>query len=197
MNRTNVVLLILIVILVYFGCLQGIFAFQSGSLSTQSPTTIPTLSPTPRMPAPSYFYIPKIQVNAEIIPVGTDKNGTMELPEIWDKVGWYSPGFRPGEQGNVVLAGHLDSTTGAGAIFYNIRLLEPGDDMYVSDVEGHLYTYIVTGKEIYEYDKVPIAQVFGTSHKKLLNLITCTGTWDPIAHNYSHRIVVTAKLQEE
>jgi len=189
-------LLLIIVLLIYFGHLQGSFASETIEITPQ-PTTLPTATPTPRVPPPLYFSIPKIGVNTEVIAVGTDEQGAMQLPEVWDKVGWYSLGFRPGEAGNAVLAGHLDSTTGAGAIFYNIKLLEPGDDMYVQDEAGHLYTYIVTQKAVYEYDKVPIVDIFGPSDKKMLNLITCTGTWNPEAHNYSHRMIVTAELKEE
>jgi sortase A len=190
--------LYIIVFIVVLFLARGKIFTVAGSLtppsSNISPTAVP--HPTPRPPLPDYFSIPKINVVAPIEPVTTDEKGTMQLPEGIDKVGWYSNGFRPGEKGNAVFAGHLDSTTGAGAIFYRLGELEPGDDLVIADKTGALYTYVVTQKESYEYDKVPIAEIFGPSNKKLLNLITCTGTWNAAAHNYSHRMVITGELKE-
>lgn len=198
-NRLNKVLLLInLVLLVYFAA-PYIFASQSTITTTQAPAVvIPTHIPTPTpLPPPQHFTIPKIQVSAEVEPVGTDSQGIMQLPTELTKVGWYSLGHRPGERGNAVIAGHLDSATGAGAIFYNLWQLEPGDEMMIQDFVGTTYTYVVTQKTTYEYDAVPIKEIFGPSNKKLLNLITCTGQWNPALHNYSHRMVITSELREE
>lgn len=194
LNR--VLILINLAFLVYFAA-PYIFASQNhptGTASTIIPTQIPT--PTPTLPPPQYFTIPKIQVAAEVEPVGTDSEGIMQLPTKLTKVGWYSLGHRPGERGNAVIAGHLDSATGAGAIFYSLSQLEPGDAMIITDTMNTSYTYIVIRKEMYPYDQVPISEVFGPSDKKLLNLITCTGQWNAELHNYSHRMVIFSELQE-
>jgi|SRR3989344_5732051 len=198
MSRLNLLLLLMLAGLLIFA--QSDSAMEGNSINpsptpitTATPTVTPT--PTPTIPQPRDFNIPKINVSAPIIPVGVDENGRMQLPENIDEVGWYSPGSKPGEEGNAVIAGHLDSTTGEGAIFYHLNELEPGDNLYVTDELGNEYTFVVTAKKIYEYDKVPIEEVFGESSKKRLNLITCTGQWIADQRNYSHRMVIYSELQ--
>ena len=119
----------------------------------------------------------------------------MQLPENINEVGWFEPGFKPGETGNAVISGHLDSTTGEGAIFYHLHELETGDNLYVTDELGGQYTFVVKRKEIYEFDKVPLDEVFGVSSKKQLNLITCTGQWNFSQRNYTHRMIIYSELQ--
>lgn len=199
MSSLNIFLIISLVLLLIFA--KGDLAankeesFVNPAL-TPSLASTPTPSPTPAIPEPTYFSIPKIQVAAPIIPVGTDGYGKMELPADISTVGWYSPGFKPGEKGNAVIAGHLDSASGAGAIFYNLKELSLGDELLVTGQDGIIRTFTVTDKKIFPYDQVPMEEVFGSIEEKRLNLITCTGFWNGAMHNYSHRMVVFSQLKE-
>lgn len=196
MSRFNILLLLILAGLLIFAqqdsALEDKFASSANIIPTVAPTATPT--PTP-VPEPKNFSIPKINVFAPVAPVGVDETGKMELPQNINEVGWYSLGFKPGEPGNAVIAGHLDSTTGEGAIFYHLHELEPGDDLYVTDQLDNQYRFVVTRKVVYEYDKVPLEEIFGESPKKGLNLITCTGQWIPSQRNYSHRMVIYSELQ--
>ena len=196
MSKLNIILLFILAGLLIFA--QADSAMEEKwifTIPTPTPTFAPTPTPTPTISVPKAFYIPKINVSAPIVPVGTDENGKMLLPENVAEVGWYSLGVKPGEIGNAVISGHLDSTTGEGAIFYHLNELELGDNYYVTDEYGKSYTFAVTDKVIYEYDKVPIDEVFGETDKKRLNLITCTGSWNPSLRNYSHRMIIYSELQ--
>ena len=198
MSRLNLFLLLMLAGLLIFA--QSDSAKEDKSIN---PSPIPTIAavptatptPTPTIPQPRNFNIPRINVSAPIVPVGVDETGKMQLPGNIDEVGWYSLGPKPAEVGNAVIAGHLDSTTGKGAIFYHLHELEPGDNLFVTDELGNQYTFAVTAKEIYEYDKVPLDEVFGETSKKRLNLITCTGQWITDQRNYSHRMVIYSELQ--
>ena len=199
MSRFNLFLLLILFGLLIFARQDSALEDESINLASVSPTVVitatPTPTPTPTIAQPKFFNIPKISVSAPITPVGVDENGKMQLPQNIAEVGWYSPGAKPGEPGNAVMSGHLDSTTGEGAIFYHLHELEPGDSLYVSDELGNQYTFVVTKKEIYEFDQVPLEEVFGESSKKRLNLITCTGQWIASQRNYSHRMVIYSELQ--
>lgn len=199
MSRLNIFLLLILAGLLIFA--QTDSALEEKSINsdpaptiTSTPTVTPT--PTPTIARPASVSIPKIEITAPIEPVGTDENGKMLLPQDIKVVGWYSKGFKPGEQGNAVIAGHLDSATGEGAIFYNLKIVEPGDEIIINDETGKAYTFTVTDKVIYPYDQVPIDKVFGKSSQKRLNLITCTGIWNPLEKNYSHRTVIFSQLLE-
>ena len=197
MTRLNIYLVLILLFLLIFAHQDSAVVEDSMNQATSAPTLspTPTATPTPTIPQPRQFDIPKINVSAPIMPVGVDENGKMQLPENINEVGWYSLGFKPGELGNAVISGHLDSATGAGAIFFHLHELEQGDNLYVTDEIGNQYNFVVTRKEIYEYDKVPLEEVFGESSKKQLNLITCTGQWIASQHNYSHRMIIFSELQ--
>lgn len=197
MSRLNIYLLLTLIFLLIFAQQDSALVDESVVKSVPKVTAVPTSTPTPTptIPQPRYFIIPKINVSAPIVPVGVDENGKMQLPDNINEVGWYEPGFKPGETGNAVIGGHLDSTTGSGAIFYHLRDLEPGDTLITVDEFGSQYSFAVTAKEAYEYDKVPLDDVFGETAKKRLNLITCTGIWIAGQHNYSHRMIIYSELQ--
>jgi LPXTG-site transpeptidase (sortase) family protein len=111
---------------------------------------------------------------------------------------WEPPPFIVGEvkgsanigQGNTVLVGHL--TGAAGAVFKQLDDLAPGDPV-VAVSRGVEYTFTVSDKQTLPADdSEPIAP----DDRPHLTLMTCTGTWDPIAHNYSDRLWVTAEPPE-
>lgn len=143
---------------------------------------------------PVSLSIPKLQVNAQVESVAMDEKGNMDVPKKVMDVAWYNLGAKPGEAGNAVIAGHLDTVTGAPAVFYKLAALEPGDTITVTDAMSKSYTYTVIRKQNYPYDSFPLQEVFGVNARKRLNLITCEGTFDQHAKNYSHRTVVYAEL---
>ena len=85
-------------------------------LATATAAPPPTSTPDPFQEAgdPVRLEIPAIQVDAFIELVGLTPQDAMDVPKGWMNAGWYHKGFRPGEAGNAVIAGHLDSSTGGG-----------------------------------------------------------------------------------
>lgn len=195
MSKLNIILLLILAGLLIFAQADSAMEEKSTVVIIPTLSPSPTPTPTPEVVPPVQLYIPKIQVAAPIEPVGTDENGKMQLPQDINVVGWYSPGFKPGEQGNAVVSGHLDSTTGEGAIFYHLHTVEPGDEIIITDQSGKEYQFIVREKTIYPYNQVPIDKVFGESPQKWLNLITCTGVWNSFEQNYSHRMIIFSELK--
>src|SRR3990167_2224413 len=137
-----------------------ILSFLAGPTQIPTPTVIPsptpTATPTPTpVILPSRLIIARIGVDAHIENLGIDQNGNMGIPARWEDVGWYELGARPGEAGNGVIAGHLDTDRGAPAAFYRLSQLVEGDTVEVINTDGNVLTFRVTGKEIYPYDQVP------------------------------------------
>ena len=143
---------------------------------------------------PASLFIPKINVNAPIESIGMNEEGRMGIPNEANNAAWYNLGYKPGEQGSAVIAGHYDAVTGAPAIFYNLQFLETGDEIIVVDENNRSYNFVVTAKESYSFDSVPLQQVFADSQKSGLNLITCNGSWDNETRNYTQRMVVYSQL---
>lgn len=144
---------------------------------------------------PVLIRIPKIGVNAEIEQVGLDAQGNMGVPKRVADTVWYKLGTRPGERGAAVIAGHLDTVTGAPSVFWDLKNLKQGDIIIVSDDKNKQYEFAVTEIKVYPFDKVPLKEIFGATDAKRLNLITCVGEWDKGSSNYSNRLVVYAKMQ--
>lgn len=141
---------------------------------------------------PMSLRIPKIGVEARVVPVGTTNSGAMEAPRRYSEVGWWSPGAHPGEAGRAVFAGHVDSPWGM-AVFFNLDDLAPGDEILVSDGSSEL-RYVVRGAAVYRSDAAPVEDIFGPSIERELVLITCGGWFDRQTASYLHRRVVFAVL---
>jgi LPXTG-site transpeptidase (sortase) family protein len=197
-----------IVFLIIGGIALGLGMFNSlinsGDVNSANPQASPAnsaqtlgteIKPDP-VTEPVSFSIPSLGVvNAPVESVGLDKESKMDIPKKDEDVAWYNLGAKPGERGNVVMAGHLDTKTGAPAVFYQINKLKPGDELLVKAKDGKEYKYAVTEVRSYELDKFPLVEVFGAGDKARLNLITCEGTYNKNSKLYSHRLVVYSELK--
>jgi len=96
----------------------------------------------------------------------------------------------PGEKNNMVLAGHVTLTRGAGP-FLHLESLESGDLAIVYAGE-QAYTYHVVSRRHIGPTDVSVA--YPTSDP-ILTLLTCTN-WDAENRRYLDRLVVVAKLVE-
>lgn len=142
---------------------------------------------------PQTIEIPSIGVKATVQPTGVLENGEMGVPDDPDEVGWFEPGYKVGAKGHSVLAGHVDSTTGP-AIFYDLKDVEVGEQVIITDSTGREMVFEVTNKVSYKTEEAPIREIFGPSNQQMLNLITCTGTFNRDVGSHDQRLVVTTKL---
>ena len=158
--------------------------------------TISSASATPQISVgkPVTFAIPTINVSAEVEHVGMDSKGRMDVPKKWQNVAWFNLGYRVGQNGNAVIAGHFDRENGDPAVFYDVPKLKTGDKLIVTTDDGKKLTFQITDLKTFDHDKVPLKELFGPSPIPKLNLITCGGTWDEITKNYEKRIVVYSTL---
>ncbi len=143
---------------------------------------------------PVRLVIPAIHVDALVEGVGLDKEGNMDVPSTNITTGWYDLGYHPGENGNTVIDGHLDTKNGEPAVFYHLAELQVGNTLTLYDKKGTRFTYRVTKVQEYPYNLFPLKDVFGSYNTNRLILITCQGVFDRTAKNYSHRTVVFSDL---
>lgn len=143
---------------------------------------------------PFRIQIPSINVDAGIEKVGLLENGQMGVPESFETVGWYEGGPKPGERGNSVIAGHVDSKKGP-AVFFYLKNLKEGDEIIISDEKGKSLTFLVNDIKSYPTELSPVNDIFDYSYQSQLNLITCTGIYDRKTGNHSERLVVYTTLK--
>ena len=121
--------------------------------------------------------------------LGLNANGTVEVPTSVKVPGWFSPGPSPGQVGSAVILGHVDSYQGPG-VFFQLRTLQPGDQINVNLADGVVATFNVTSVVMYQKTQFPDQQVYGSNGSSELQLVTCGGTFDPQTGHYLSNIVV-------
>ncbi|NIK10641.1 class F sortase [Alkalibacillus almallahensis] len=144
---------------------------------------------------PTRIKVPAIGVDTKIEHVGLLDNGQMDVPDGLENVAWYEPGTKPGARGNSVIAGHVDDTVNP-AVFYDLHKLESGDEVIITDKHGKELTFEVFKKEVYPRKDSPVKEIFGYSHRSLLNLITCEGEFDHEFNGREERLVVYTELKK-
>jgi hypothetical protein len=117
--------------------------------------------------------IPAIGVSSPLVPLGLNRDGTMQVPGDFQVAGWFTGGPQPGQLGPAVIAGHVDSRTGP-AVFHRLRDLRPGDQIRVVRADR------------------PDGAVYGATTAPALRLITCAGPFDRARHSYRDNLVVSA-----
>jgi sortase (surface protein transpeptidase) len=191
--------LFLLVVFVLLAAGLYLFKFRNSNSETQAgkPDVIAQdLGETKQIGLPTKLSIPSLGVETDVEHVGLDAKRNMDVPKDAANVAWYNLGPRPGESGSAVMAGHLDSPDGSPAVFWELKNIEIGEKIEVTDENGETYTYEVERVESYDFDKFPLEEVFADRSGKKLNLITCEGTFDRETKNYSKRTVAYAVLKE-
>ena len=140
---------------------------------------------------PVAVVLPSLGVRAEVIELGLDPEGALEVPEDPAEVGWWRGGPAPGEEGAAVLAGHVDSYTGPGA-FWRLAELAPGDRVEVVGADGTARVFVVDGVGRWPKDEFPTDAVYRQADGPELRLITCGGVFDERTRSYEDNIVVFA-----
>ena len=145
------------------------------------------------LPSASRLQIPSLGVDAPIITLGVDPDGTMQVPNNGTDVGWYTFSAVPGSAGNAVISGHLDTATSKTAVFSRLKDLKLGDPMDIVE-NGKKMDFEVFWTKSWPDDTAPLALILGNAPSPTLTLITCSGVFDRASRNYSERLVVRAKV---
>lgn len=175
---------------------SGVIADLPSSLSEATRSTAGIVQGAKaRVPrgAPARVAIPAIGVDAAMVPLGLNPNGTLEVPASFAVAGWYKLGVRPGEPGPTVIVGHVDSTSGP-AVFYRLGRLRAGARVRVSWRTGSSVRFRVYAVREYAKSAFPTALVYGLTRRPELRLITCGGPFDEQTGHYLDDVVVFARL---
>ncbi|MCP4308219.1 MAG: class F sortase [bacterium] len=130
-------------------------------------------------------------IDASIIDLGLNDDGSMEIPKDFSVTGWYTGRPPPGELGPSIIVGHVDNKQGP-AVFYELRNLAVGDLIEVDRSDGLIAWFKV--REVALVDKLafPTDKVYGTTEGPELRLITCGGSFDSDARSYRNNVIVFA-----
>lgn len=144
---------------------------------------------------PFRLKIPRLGIDASVEQVGLTSDGAMDVPKNYDNVAWFAPGVRPGQQGNAVISGHVDSVSGP-AVFWDLKELAAGDEVIVVGDDGTERRFVVRGWEAYPATDAPLARIFGPASVSALNLITCdrNSAFNRSIGSYTGNVVVYTEM---
>ena len=137
--------------------------------------------------------IPSIGVEtATVVDVALDDRGAVEIPDDVQEVGWYRRGPRPGEDGNAFMTSHVDSRTQGRGVLFDLRRVEPGDEIIVDHEDGTTSNWEVVRRERITKGSYPMEQVFRFDGEPGLVIDTCGGAFNPQTGSYENIDIVYA-----
>lgn len=138
-----------------------------------------------------HMEIPRLQMKAPI--VGIPQSGdTWDVKWLYDQVGWLEGSAFPTWVGNTVLTAHVWNYDGTPGLFYRLRELRYGDQIFIK-AWGKTYVYEV--RERLWVSPRDVATVFESKKRDWITLITCWG-YNPLTNSYLLRFGIRAVLME-
>jgi hypothetical protein len=146
--------------------------------SARGDPATPTIGVRPAAPpvaapvaVPVRLQVRSAGIDVPVDPMGAEPDGTMSLPTLVTRAGWYRFGPAPGDAGgSMVVAGHIDQRGQGLGAFARLRDVRVGDDIVIRTVDGTSWRYRVTGR----------------------NTVTCGGRYLRGAGGYQDNMVVVA-----
>ena len=165
----------------------------SDQTATDTEPTQPAVAGTMVAAAPVRLRIPSIGVDSDLMDLGLQTDGTLEVPPSGFPAGWYTGAPTPGELGPAIIAGHVD-WSGQPGVFFDLWELSTGDEIAITRLDGSTARFRVTRVEQFAKHAFPTQAVYGDLDHAGLRLITCGGDFDPQALSYRDNIIVFAEL---
>ncbi len=155
-----------------------------------TPLTAPDGSPITPVSTDFGLIVPKIGINAKVIPAVDPTNPGEYEKALMEGVAHSSTSYFPAQDGTVYLFSHSTSydwfVKDLNAVFYLVKNLETGD-LIVIIYKGHEYTYEITQKKVVS----PEAVSYLVPHAGTRNLILQT-CWPP--GSTTERLLIFANL---
>ena len=183
-------------------------AIPPGAAPEKPPDATP--EPTPTGPPPfdgavAKLTIPRFKVNSVIESIGLIPNtNQLDTPRDPHNTGWYNQYDKPGFGGNSVFSAHVDYFPNILGPFYNLKKIDPDDEITVVMENGLEYRYRVISKQQYNLDDINMAELIWPTTKpagaEWITLITCGGQFVKTeasgAGKYLSRDVVIAQRSQ-
>lgn len=171
-------------------------SFSAGAVTTvDAPRSTVASPPMPEMPPPLHIAIPNVGIDTAVVevsatPVVVDGRTVFTWQVADWAAGHHSTSANPGEDGNIVIAGHADVR---GEVFRNLPRVVVGDEVTLTSAAG-TFRYVVEEIHLREYteasldEQIAAGEFLGPMEGERLTLVTC---W-PYQVD-THRLIVVAK----
>ncbi|MBT2585611.1 sortase domain-bontaining protein [Arthrobacter sp. ISL-95] len=162
----------------------------------------PAATPAEQLPAvlpgsaPVTLAIPSIRVTSQLLHLGLEENGSLQVPQDTGNgapASWYNGSPTPGERGPSVMLGHVNALGGHTGVFADLQKLQNGDQISVTRADGATAVFAVYRGAKYSKNSFPTLEVYGNTSGSELRLITCDG-YNPATGEFDDNYVIYAKL---
>ena len=192
------------------GCAVGDAASPTVSSAGSSPESTAE-SPAPQQPATSAPPTPVAKRVGSVVPepprgirlpngrrvairpVGTTRNGLLDVPDDIERAGWWSGGSRLGDPfGSTLVAAHVDSRTQGLGPFASLLGVRAGDRIHVWS-HGLRQDFEVISLRLRPQGTIgPMSYLHSPDGPRRLTLVTCAGPYDASRGGYQNLAVITA-----
>ncbi|WP_165570484.1 class F sortase [Aeromicrobium sp. IC_218] len=123
---------------------------------------------------PVRLEIPSLEVDAAVVPIVADAEGTLDPPALVKQVGWWQDGAEPGSaRGSVVCAGH--TVRSGGGAFNDLGDVEEGALVRVTTERGTIDYAVATVTRVPKDEFADEAdELFSQESAARLVLVTCS-----------------------
>jgi LPXTG-site transpeptidase (sortase) family protein len=166
---------------------------QPQASSAPSRPSGPPPPPVNSSAAVNRLRISQVGIDANVITLGVDADGTMQAPKTAFDVAWYDFSARPGSGSNAVFAAHVDFARVGPAVFWRLRELREGSEIDVVLGDGTSLKYRVVITNAFTSGDAPIEWIIGGTERDSITLITCDGTFNTVTREYDRRLIVRAE----
>jgi sortase (surface protein transpeptidase) len=128
-----------------------------------------------------------------VIPLGLNRDRTMQVPRSLADTGWFEPGPEPGEQGAAVIVGHLAARSGPG-VFARLRELRAGQVITIQLQDRSTLRFVARSMIRVSKSRFPTNRVYARTAQPTLRLITCAGKLSPVTGHHPDNYIVFASL---
>lgn len=144
---------------------------------------------------PRALYIPKLKIAARLMPMGVNKDNSLQSPKNIFDAGWYNQSASPKRGGAVVVDAHASGPTREGLFAY-LDTLAAGDIVTIETGDRMKFNYRVVAKETVDRNAVDMQKLMLPNGNAIqgANFITCSGKWQQKDATYSQRTIVYTEL---
>lgn len=146
---------------------------------------------------PTRLYTTNKEIDVLLEEVTVEEGGILGTPSEWNNGGWYKRSAKPGEDGNIIIDGHYDTSNGSPAAFWGLKNLEVSDKVFLVDEVGRNFEYQITELIYVDIQDSNRIDVLNESEGSTLTLITCGGVWLPSDGTYNKRLIVKAQKHDQ
>lgn len=161
----------------------GAMAFGAGATTTAPRESAPPAAaaagaPLPASP-PSRIVIERLDLATKVHELQAASGGTtLTLPPL-RATGWDATSATPGQVGITVVTGYIARTAKQPGALHGMSRLREGDVVTLRRQDRRTVDYRVTGVAYYPQGKFPAAEVFATTSRPELRLISTGGPLHP------------------